>query len=159
MTPVTGVDETLGAEREPVMPATVAKRKAKLSRNHRSRGNRQKTSTVIITRVVMAGAALYFLFPVWWLIVSSSKSKSELYTTNGLWFGENFALFNNLNRAMDYDQGLYLRWIGNSITYAAVASVVGVLISVAAGYALAKLRFPGRNTLFVLTGCSSRRRC
>lgn len=106
--------------------------------------------TRVITRVVMAAAALYFLFPVWWLIVSATKTRSELYSTNGLWFSDSFVLFDNLRRAMDYDQGLFLRWIGNSIVYAGVSALVGVLISVAAGYALAKFAFPGRGAVSVV---------
>ena len=75
-------------------------------------------STTVLTRSVMAAAALYFLFPVWWLIVSASKSKPELYSTPGLWFGDSFRMFDNLQRAINYDQGLYLRWLGNSVLYA-----------------------------------------
>lgn len=107
-------------------------------------------STKALTRVVMAGAALYFLFPVWWLIVSASKSKPELYSTPGLWFGDSFRMLDNLQRAINYDQGLYLRWLGNSVLYAGTAAVLGVLVSVAAGYALAKFVFPGRNVASVM---------
>lgn len=50
---------------------------------------------------------------------------------------------------MGYDQGLYLRWIGNSVLYSTTAAVIGVVISLAAGYALAKHTFPGKNVVSV----------
>ena len=137
------------------LPAPPAPRRpAQASSPRATRRTRRATdaplATAVITRVVMAAAALYFLFPVWWLVVSATKTRSELYTTNGLWFSDSFVLFENLQRAMDYDQGLFLRWIGNSILYSGVASVVGVLISVAAGYGLAKFAFRGRGAVSVV---------
>lgn len=123
--------------------------KARARRNPR-RGLDGTRSTKVLTRSVMAAAALYFLFPVWWLIVSASKSKPELYSTPGLWFGDSFRMFDNLQRAINYDQGLYLRWLGNSVLYAGTAAVLGVLVSVAAGYALAKFVFPGRSFASVM---------
>lgn len=123
--------------------------KARARRNPR-RNLDGTRSTKVLTRSVMAAAALYFLFPVWWLIVSASKSKPELYSTPGLWFGDSFRMFDNLQRAINYDQGLYLRWLGNSVLYAGTAAVLGVLVSVAAGYALAKFVFPGRSFASVM---------
>ena len=47
-------------------------------------------------------------------------------------------------------QSLFLAWIGNSFTYAAVRIVVTLLIASMAGYALARLRFRGRELIFML---------
>jgi multiple sugar transport system permease protein len=45
---------------------------------------------------------------------------------------------------------LFLRWVGNSAVVAAM-TVLGVLVlSLMAGYAFARIRFPGRSVLFVL---------
>lgn len=110
---------------------------------------RVPAATKFLTRAVMIIAAIYFLFPVWWLFVSSTKQKSDLYSTNGLWFGSDFRLWENLQGAMSYGEGHYLRWIGNSILYSTVAAVVGVLVSIAAGYALAKFTFRGKNVVTV----------
>lgn len=138
----------------PAPPQVAADRAPGRARTRRTRNPRRRLdgtrSTKVLTRSVMAAAALYFLFPVWWLIVSASKSKPELYSTAGLWFGDSFRMFDNLQRAITYDQGLYLRWLGNSVLYAGTAATLGVLVSVAAGYALAKFVFPGRNFASVM---------
>ena len=46
---------------------------------------------------------------------------------------------------MGWTQGLFWRWVLNSLFYSTTAGIIGTLISVAAGYAMAKFVFPGRN--------------
>ncbi len=45
----------------------------------------------------------------------------------------------------------FLRWILNSFIYSAGAAALNVLFSAMAGYALSRLRFPGKELVFVLT--------
>ena len=45
----------------------------------------------------------------------------------------------------------FLRWILNSFIYAVGAAVLNVLFSAMAGYALSRLRFPGKEVVFLLT--------
>ncbi|MBE3560940.1 MAG: carbohydrate ABC transporter permease [Ktedonobacteraceae bacterium] len=46
---------------------------------------------------------------------------------------------------------LFLRWLLNSAIFAAATVVLNALFSAMAGYALSRLRFPGRDTIFLLT--------
>ena len=39
---------------------------------------------------------LYFVLPLIWLIVASTKDTGDLFSTFGLWFGERFSLFDNV---------------------------------------------------------------
>ncbi|MFB2587054.1 carbohydrate ABC transporter permease [Herbiconiux liukaitaii] len=96
--------------------------------------------------VVMIGLilfALYSVAPVWWLIVNSTKNRRDLYNTNGLWFGE-FNLWNNLSSLFTYNDGVFLRWMGNTILYAGGGALVCTIISVAAGYSMSKFNYRGR---------------
>ncbi|HLG62275.1 MAG TPA: carbohydrate ABC transporter permease [Ktedonosporobacter sp.] len=45
----------------------------------------------------------------------------------------------------------FLRWILNSFIYAVGAAILNVLFSAMAGYALSRLRFPGKEVVFLLT--------
>lgn len=45
----------------------------------------------------------------------------------------------------------FLRWLLNALIYAAGATVLNVLFSAMAGYALSRLRFPGRELIFTVT--------
>ncbi|MFT0762277.1 carbohydrate ABC transporter permease [Scrofimicrobium sp. R131] len=96
-----------------------------------------------LTWVALIAALVYFLAPILWIIISSTKTNSELVSTNGFLFGQ-FNLAENYDKLMSWTQDLFWRWVGNSLLYSTVAGVVGTLISVMAGYGLAKFAFPGR---------------
>src|SRR5699024_5336919 len=76
-------------------------------------------------------------------------STEDLFGTNGFWFGENFQLLDNLKSVLTANGGLFPRWALNSVIYAGIGSVVATYFAVAAGYALAKYRFPGPRCIYV----------
>lgn len=98
--------------------------------------------------VFLVIAVVYFLSPLIWLVISATKSTPDLFSTFGLWFAPNFNLFTNLRDLFTYNNGIYLRWVGNTLLYAGVSAVVSTLFSAMAGYSLAKYRFPGRDAFF-----------
>ncbi|MDG4830552.1 carbohydrate ABC transporter permease [Solwaraspora sp. WMMD1047] len=104
---------------------------------------------VILARAVMALFVVYFLLPFWWLLVAATKDNDGLFGSAPLWFSD-LHLVDNLRLLFTQDDGLYLRWLGNSALYAVVSGVGATAIAALAGYAFAKLRFPGRNALFGL---------
>jgi multiple sugar transport system permease protein len=91
---------------------------------------------------------LYFLIPFVWLVISATKSQADLFGTFGLWFAPNFNLFTNLGELFTYNNGLFGRWLLNTLLYAGVGSVLGTFLAAMAGYALAKYVFRGRNLIF-----------
>lgn len=97
--------------------------------------------------VALAAVCTYFLVPIWWLIVASTKSQGELNNSPGLWFGE-FDLFENIDRLLTRNDGIFVRWMGNSLLYAGVGAAVGTVLSTCAGYALSKLDFRGSGVVF-----------
>ncbi|MCT2582982.1 carbohydrate ABC transporter permease [Actinophytocola gossypii] len=103
----------------------------------------------ILVTALLGVLALYFLLPVYWLLVASTKSTGDLFGSSGLWFAD-FRLAENLVNVFTYDDGIYLRWVANSVLYAFVGATVSTLLSAAAGYALAKFAFRGRETVFNL---------
>lgn len=96
-----------------------------------------------ITTGVLLLALVYFLFPVYWVIVAATKTNQQLVSTNGVLFDE-INLSANYHALMSWTKGNFWRWVANSLIYSTVAGVVGTLISVMAGYAMAKFKFPGR---------------
>lgn len=92
---------------------------------------------------------IYSVAPIWFLIVSATKSQSDLYTTNGLWFAD-FRLLDNTRDLFTYHDGIFLRWMANTLVYGVVGTVGMTIICVACGYALAMYRFRGHG---VLMGC------
>lgn len=92
--------------------------------------------------------SLYFLIPFLWLVISATKSQADLFGTFGLWFAPTFNLASNLEQLFTYTNGIFGRWLLNTLLYAGVGSVVGTLLAAMAGYALAKYVFVGRNAIF-----------
>ena len=111
------------------------------------RGPRESLLSRTGAMLVMAVFTLYFLVPIWWLVVASTKSRGDLFSTNPLWFAD-FALFDNIGDLFAYRDGVYLKWILNSLLYAGFGAVVATILAAMCGYALAKYRFPGRETIF-----------
>ncbi|KAF4410186.1 carbohydrate ABC transporter permease [Streptomyces lycii] len=107
----------------------------------------------IVTASLLTVAAVYFLVPVYWLTVSATKSTGDLFGTFGFWFADPRPL-TRLGEVLSHDGGIYVRWFGNSLLYAGAGAVAATLLSAAAGYALAKFPFPGREGIFnvVLAG-------
>lgn len=102
-----------------------------------------------ITTVVLIAVAAYFLFPIIWLVIASSKTNTDLLSTFGFAFGElNWDA--NWSSLMSWTQGMFPRWVLNSFAYSTIAAAAGTLVSVACGYAMAKFRFPGRRALLVV---------
>jgi multiple sugar transport system permease protein len=103
--------------------------------------------------MVMAVCTVYFLVPIWWLFVGATKGSADFTGTAPLWFAD-FQLFGNISDLFAYRDGVFLRWMVNSLAYTGGAALLGTLLAAMCGYALAKYRFPGRELLFnvVLSG-------
>jgi multiple sugar transport system permease protein len=110
---------------------------------------------VSLLRMFMAVACAYFLLPLVLLVFASTKTLGDLNTSFGLWFGpEGFHLFDNVAQLFTFQDGIFTRWLLNSLLYAAVGGAAAAVVASMAGYALAKYRFRGRNLVFqfVLAG-------
>jgi multiple sugar transport system permease protein len=127
-----------------IVPIATAQERA-ISRQERPR--RFNLSSIAVMTILLI-FTLYFLIPFFYLIVSSTKSQADLFGTFGLWFAPNFNLFTNLQDLFTYNNGIYGRWLLNTLLYAGVGSVGGTFLAAMAGYALAKYVFRGRNLIF-----------
>jgi len=92
----------------------------------------------------------YFLLPVWWLLVGSTKTSSGLFDSPGFWFADQFSLGENVRDVFAMQDGIFGRWMLNSLLYAVGGAALGTLFSAAAGFALAKYKFRGREAIFVV---------
>jgi multiple sugar transport system permease protein len=110
---------------------------------------RRKPTSWLLT-VFMLICVGYFLLPLFWLVVASTKSNDDLFTSFGLWFS-NFNLFENIQTVLTFQDGIFIRWAFNSLIYAVVSAVGAAFLATAAGYGFAKYRFPGSTALFSIT--------
>jgi multiple sugar transport system permease protein len=114
------------------------------------RGTRRPTShrpSTVLT-IAMLACVAYFLLPLVWIVVASTKSNADLFSSFGLWFADDFNLLANLQDVFSAQGGIYATWLRNSIVYAVVSGVGAAILATMAGYAFAKLHFPGGTLLF-----------
>ena len=103
---------------------------------------------VVLVRVALAVAGVALLmFPMYWMLRVSVASTSELANLPVRLWPQEWLWKNYIEPWSQYP---FARWLWNSVVIAGVSVVLTVLINLCAGYAFAKLRFPGRNLLFLL---------
>lgn len=116
----------------------------------RRRGKRA-TGGSVVAYVFFAAAILYFLVPLWWLFVASTKTISSLFDSpSALWFDGPFNLFANIAQLFTFSGGLYGRWLLNSAIYAIGGGVGATILATLAGYGFAKYQFSGRRISFAI---------
>ena len=96
---------------------------------------------------ILVVLTVYFVLPIYFLMVSATKSQGDFASTFGLWFAK-FNFFANVHTLFTAQDGIFLRWAGNSLIYAGGGALIGTFLSALTGYALAKFRFRGREFLF-----------
>ncbi|WP_432563306.1 carbohydrate ABC transporter permease [Kineococcus sp. SYSU DK003] len=106
-------------------------------------GERPSLLVRVLATVAVVVVALYFLAPVYWLLVASTKSATALFTTPGFSFAQP-QLLSNLSELSSYDGGIFWRWVLNTVLYSVVGSLLTVLVCAACGYALAMYEFRGK---------------
>lgn len=95
--------------------------------------------------LLLVGISILFIIPILWMISTSLKSPFELMQNN--WIPERLA-WENYTQAFAF--GMWGRWAVNTVIITLIG-VVGMVMSCAlVGYSFARLRWPGRNTMFGL---------
>jgi len=106
------------------------------------------TTGKFVTYVFLFVFLGYFILPLIWLSIASTKSNAGLFNSFGFWFAKDFGLAQNLKDLFTYQDAAFIVWMKNTAIYAVSAAVGSSLISALAGYAFAQYRFAGRNLLF-----------
>ena len=97
--------------------------------------------------LILAMFAVLALFPLVFMAMGSLKQSSE-FVRDPLAWPEDLTFFDNYRAIwIRFD---ILQLFLNTVTYIALSSLLSMAVSIPASFALAKLRFPGRNVLRLL---------
>jgi len=85
---------------------------------------------------------LFALFPFYFMVITSVKRNAELYDLKSVPFLVQTGLIVDHYRYL-FEHTEFLTWIKNSLIISVAATSISLVISVLAGYSLARLRYPG----------------
>ena len=108
---------------------------------------KSKISQVILYTVLIV-YALITLYPFLWAVFASFKSYTEI-VGGGLNLIPQDPTLDNFIHILTRDEN-FMNWIWNSCYIAGVGTFLNIIFNSMAGYALARLSFPGRKSLFML---------
>ena len=108
------------------------------------------TAYKVFAVVILIMLAIFFLFPLYWIVTGSFKSAIDINAKVPVWFPMNPTMGN-------YDK-LFAKpaflWLFNIVFISAMAMILTCITAALAGYALGKKRFYGRTILFTISICA-----
>ena len=125
--------------------------------------NQDSKAYRIFCLVLIIILALFFLFPLYWIITGSFKTTQSINATTPDWFPKEWVLRNYQTLFSKRSAPLFqigslvgptvpgaIRWLVNTVFMAVMAMLLTCITASMAGYALAKKRFTGKTLLFSL---------
>ncbi len=106
---------------------------------------RQVDVVRIVWMLVALVLALMTIFPLFWMISIAFKPAAEVFQPNLLPVNPSFDNFIYVMTEVPF-----LKYLGNTFFVSAVVTIVALFFHTMARYAHARLRFPGREAIFIL---------
>ena len=97
----------------------------------------------------LAALTVFAMAPFAWVLLASFKTRAELYAMPLVWLPASLSLANYVE-AWTSKLTPFSRFFANSLWVSSVTMVATTVISVLAGYALARFRFAGRQTVMMV---------
>jgi multiple sugar transport system permease protein len=102
----------------------------------------------VLTHAALIPAAIIFLLPFLWMLSTSLKTDEQLFVFPPIWIPHPIAWWNYPNTVTYITFFLYLR---NTLIVAIAATIGELFSSSLVAYSLARIRWPGRQVLFIVT--------
>lgn len=129
--------DTLLDARPGAPAATPARRRV---RQRRSRTGR------VLGYLALTVAAAAVLLPFYWMVMSSLKTNNDVFTLPVKWVPDSVVWHNYVDIWRKSDM---TTWLRNTLTLSVAVTVLQVFTGSFAAYGFSKVRFPGRDVLFL----------
>ncbi|MGG7462848.1 MULTISPECIES: carbohydrate ABC transporter permease [unclassified Plantibacter] len=116
------------------------------TRDSQASRRRSRLNTGVLYAILVI-ASIPFIYPTVWMIFSAFKPTSEIFAQPPTLWPTNWTVD---GFAKIFTAQPFLQQYGNSLYIAVIVTVGSLIVSGLAGYAFARMRFPFRNTLFVI---------
>ena len=101
----------------------------------------------VLLYVVMIAAAAGIMLPFAWMVISSLKLNNQVFTAPVQWIPDPVQWSNYVDIWVKADM---VTWVRNTLVVSVAVTFLQVLTGSFAAYGFAKMRFPGRDVLFLL---------
>jgi ABC-type glycerol-3-phosphate transport system permease component len=98
----------------------------------------------IINHILLIFYAALILFPIYWCVTTSFKSREQIFTRAPEWFPSRFTL---VNYAQMFGRGSVGTYFVNSIIVSVLTVIITLMISAMAGFGLTRYRFRGKKLI------------
>ncbi|CEG27237.1 carbohydrate ABC transporter permease [Bacillus sp. B-jedd] len=114
---------------------------------NKPKNQKKKEKIDIFFNVFVIFFAILNLFPLYWLFTSSLKNSSDVVKMPPDWWPKTFT-FNNYVDVFNNQPAL--KWAYNSIAVSLISTLALIIVSCLAAYAFSKLKFKGKNIIFII---------
>ncbi|MGP9539224.1 carbohydrate ABC transporter permease [Brachybacterium sp. AOP43-C2-M15] len=97
--------------------------------------------------VLLSAISIVVLTPFAWMALSSLKRNNEVFTAPITWFPDEWQWHNYIDIWTKADMST---WLGNTIFLSVTVTALQVLTGSFAAYGFSRIRFPGRDALFLV---------
>ncbi|WP_026560094.1 carbohydrate ABC transporter permease [Bacillus sp. J37] len=111
-------------------------------------GTTKKTVSKSLAHIILIVASFFFLIPFIWMVSTSLKPLDQVFTFPPKWIPKPFQWSNYID-AMNYIP--FFTYLKNTIIITLFSTLGAVLSCPLVAYSFAKLKWPGRNILFIIT--------
>lgn len=119
-------------------------------KDHRERGRagrRLKLLPMLMTYLILTTVGFLMIVPFLWTVSTSLKPDYQIFESPPTWIPREF---NWSNYSGAWERAKFSLYVLNTAIYAVFSTIGQVILCSMAGYAFARLDFPGRNVLFII---------
>lgn len=115
---------------------------------------RRKLARLVMAKTFSYGVliltAAVFVIPFLWLVITSLKPNEQVFTDPPMWIPQPI-MWDNYVKALTTPAFPFLQLLKNTLFYVVLNTLGTVVSSAVVAYGFSRIRFKGRDTLFVIT--------
>ena len=111
---------------------------------------KERTRNMVNTLIAIV-IAMIFLFPIYWIFISSLKSDAEIFANAQTWWPREMHLENYVNQFQNKTgTANIMTQFKNSWIIALCSMVLSLVLSIPASYGLSRFRLPGKKVMLMM---------
>lgn len=100
----------------------------------------------VATYIILIAVCLIFLFPVFWIVISSFSQSGSIYDYDGF-FPKRLSLNSYITLFTDTTMYDYPNWLKNTLFVAVMSSFLGTILVILTAYTISRFEFKSRKAL------------